>query len=293
MADHRARAVDRVVGGYLLVSSAALTFPARPDSWLLLLALHLAAAAALFGGVLGPVRRRAAAAARAGSFGRWMVAVAFDWYPLIVLPLLYLELAVLNTAVWDGRYFDPVIMGWEKAVFGLQPSMILAERWDSPVLSETLHLAYLSYYPIVYLLPLWLYLAGRTKAFHRTVFALMLGFGLHYLVFIGFPVHGPRYLTSGTAGTGGVIHDLTHLVLETGSSEGAAFPSSHVAAAAIQTGNAVRFAPRAVPLFALATVGIAVGAVYGGFHYATDAAVGLVTGSLVAVVAPTAWRWLR
>ena len=36
--------VDRLVGGYLLITAAALAFPNRPTNWPVLLAVHLAAA---------------------------------------------------------------------------------------------------------------------------------------------------------------------------------------------------------------------------------------------------------
>lgn len=305
MAETTARPIDRVVAGYLVLSAAALAFPHRPGGWPLLLLLHLVAAAVLFSGV--PERWRSLAVdAEKGSVDptpagepalRWprVAAIIADWYPLALIPLIYLEIQLLNTAVWGGHYFDGIIMGWEEAVFGGQPSVTLAMRWDSLLLSELLHGAYLSYYFIVFLFPLWLYLAGRRTEFRKTVFALMLAFLAHYLVFIFFPVQGPRYLFPGPGGsqTGGFFYGLARSVLESGSSQGAAFPSSHVALAAVQTGNALRFAPRVASLLAVLTLGIALGAVYGGFHYGVDAAAGMVAAILLVLLAPPAWRALR
>ena len=37
-----------------------------------------------------------------------------DWYAVLIIPALYLELAVLNRAVHGGRYFDDVILSWEQ-----------------------------------------------------------------------------------------------------------------------------------------------------------------------------------
>lgn len=285
MAESYVRPVDRVGGAYLVVSAAALAFPHRPDGWPLLLLLHLGVAAGLFGGALAPIRRP----------GRRVGAVVADWYPLILLPLIYLETQLLNRAVWDGHYFDDAVMSWEEAIFGGQPSVTLAARWDSLLLSELLHLAYLSYFFMVYLFPAALYLTGRREAFEKTVFAILLGFAAHYLVFIFFPVQGPRYLFPGPTGrpTDGVFYRLTRTVLERSSSQGAAFPSSHVALGAIVTGSAARFAPKVAPVFVVLTLGIAAGAVYGGFHYAVDVTAGLVTGVLLALSVPVAWRLLR
>lgn len=311
LAESVARPVDRVIGGYLLLSAVALAFPHRPTGWPLLLLLHLGLAALLLTGAPDRFRTEGAAGTagpdpdpdpeRGGEPGRPpgggphpVVAGLVDWYPLILIPGIYYEIQFLNRAVWD-HYFDAAIMGWEDAVFGGQPSVTLAGRWDSLLVSEALHLAYLSYFFIVYLFPVALYLTGRRTAFHRTLFALALAFTTHYLVFVFFPVQGPRYLFPGPAGaqTDGVLYRLTRTVLEAGSSQGTAFPSSHVALTAVQTGNAVGFMPWIAPLFAVLTLGVGLGAVYGGFHYAVDAGAGLLTGCLLAVLVPKAWELLR
>lgn len=115
---------------------------------------------------------------------------------------------------------------------------------------------------------------------------MVAAFLLHYVVFIYFPVQGPRYLfpIPGGAVAEGPIFGLAHGILEAGSSRGAAFPSSHMAIGVVQTVSAVRFLPRAAPVLLLATIGLGVGAVYGGMHYATDMIAGTVTGLAIALV---------
>jgi membrane-associated phospholipid phosphatase len=80
--------------------------------------------------------------------------------------------------------------------------------------------------------------------------------------------------------------------LSQGSSRGAAFPSSHAAIAAVQAVNAYRHLPRATPLLAAITVGISIGAVYGGFHYGVDMMAGLALGLLAAWASPAIRRAL-
>jgi membrane-associated phospholipid phosphatase len=283
------RPVDRLVGGYLLIAALALLFPGRPDGWPLLLLAHLALGGAFLAGVPGRVRGWAGAGGgTVGGIVRRGVGVIVDWYPLLLMPFMYWELPFLNTSVWGGRYFDGVVMGWEEAVFGGQPSATLAMAWSSRLVSEPLHFAYLSYYFILYFFPAALYLGGRSRAFRETLFAFMLGFTSTYLVFILFPVQGPRYLFPAPGGppSEGALYALTHAVLESGSSRGAAFPSAHAALAVIALGQALRTLPRAVPLLAVATAGILLGAVYGGFHYGVDMAAGAAFGLAAAAVAP-------
>lgn len=282
------RAMDRLFGVYLLVSGAALAFPGRGAWWPALAVLHLVGACF----ALGLVPRAIVEALHAPAPA--LVDLLHDWYPLLLVPPLYGELATLNVAVHGGRYFDPWIMRVEDFLFGTQPSFVLSRALPYVALSEPLHAAYLSYYLIIYGPPLLLYALGRRGDFRGLVFPLMLTFFVHYLFFIYFPVQGPRYLFAAPDGhlAEGPVYQLAHKLLEVGSSRGAAFPSSHVAVATAQTLLVYRFLPRLAPLVAVLAVGLALGAVYGGFHYATDALVGSALGLLLVRAAPTAKRWL-
>lgn len=281
--------MDRLFALYMLVAIAAVAFPHRTAAWPALLVAHLVAAGVALG--VPPCDRLRRELSR-----RWPRAAAFaaDWYPLALIPFLYAELVPLNLAVWDGHYFDDLILGIEERVFGGQPSRALAAAVPWLPLSEALHGAYLSYYFLIYGPPLILFLQGRRGEFRNVVFGIMLVFFAHYLFFIYFPVQGPRYLfpAPGGAIAGGPMYNLAHAVLEAGSSQGAAFPSSHVGVAVAQTALAVRYLPRLVPVLALLTVGLAVGAVYGGFHYATDAVAGMMLGLAVVAAAPKLARTL-
>jgi membrane-associated phospholipid phosphatase len=267
----------------MAVAGLALLFPNRPATWGVLLLLHLLAIA--LGWPAAPV---APLANRLNVRTRRLLRAAADWVPLLLIPALYAELAVLNLSVHGGVYFDATIIRWEQLLFGAQPSHDWAAAAPFLWLSEPLHAAYLSYYLIIYGPPSVLFVAGRREEFRTCVFGLLLAFFLHYVFFIFFPVQGPRYLypPAGGALAGGPMYQLTHRVLEAGSSQGAAFPSSHVGVSVAQTLFAIRFLPGLAPLVALLTVGLTAGAIYGGFHYATDAAAGLLLGVTAFLAAP-------
>jgi membrane-associated phospholipid phosphatase len=276
--------LDRLLALYLLAGVLALAFGSRPAVWPLILLAHITVV--LLAWPLPVVQR--AALRTAPTWQRAVRGVA-DWAPLLLIPLLYKELAVLNRAVHGGTYFDDIVIGWEQALFGGQPSRDWAAAMPQLALSEPLHFAYLSYYVIIFVPPLLLFLRGRRAAFRTGVFALMLSFFAHYLFFIYFPVQGPRYLFPPPSGdlSSGFFFQLAHRVLEVGSAQGAAFPSSHVGVSVTQTLVVGRFLPRATPIFALLTIGLALGAIYGGFHYATDAVAGVVLGA--AAFAAAGW----
>jgi membrane-associated phospholipid phosphatase len=281
--------VDRLFALYAALSGIAWLFPGRPSGWPVLLALHGLAAFIGFG---------AAPALRAWDriadrFPR-AARVLADWYPLALVPALYTELAALNRSVHGGRFFDPAIMRWEEEVFGGQPSREWAANAPNLGLSEALHAAYLSYYILIYVPPLILYARGRRLDFRLCVFVLMLTFFVHYLFFIYFPVQGPRYLFPAPDGivASGFFYALAHKILEAGSSQGAAFPSSHVGVAVTQTLMMGRVMRALVVPAAVLTVGLALGAIYGGFHYATDAVLGGVLGVLAVIVGPALYERL-
>jgi membrane-associated phospholipid phosphatase len=275
--------MDRLFGTYALLAGAALAFPGRPALWPLLGAVHLLGALLAFG--IGPARRLTDAAGR-----RWPR--AHDWYPLLVIPAVYKELGTLILSTHGGHFYDPWIIAIEEVVFRGQPSRLLSQLAPGILLSELLHAGYLAYYPIIYLPPILLYATGRKGDFRRLLFPLMLSFYAHYLIFIYFPVQGPRYLFPPPGGTlaDGPLYALTHRLLEAGSSQGAAFPSSHVGVSVVATLLVRRFLPRWFAAFVVATTLLALGAVYGGFHYATDVILGAVYGVVIAWAAPAVRR---
>jgi membrane-associated phospholipid phosphatase len=282
------RALRRLFAFYLLISVSALFFPHRPAAWPVLLVLHVFGAMLLL--EIGPAP--IAVHWVSGRSPR-LTRVIGDWYVLALVPALYSELAMLNVAVHGGKYFDDIILHWEAQLFGGQPSHEFAAALPNLALSEFLHFAYISYYLIIYGPFLMLYLRGRTDAHQRAAFTVMLTFFAHYVFFIFFPVQGPRYLFPAPTGdmAAGPMYNLAHQILEAGSSRGAAFPSSHVGVAFAQTAMSFLFLKRWSPILVLLSTGLAVGAVYGGFHYATDVVAGFLFAMLlVALAYPIASR---
>jgi len=206
-----------------------------------------------------------------------------DWLPLIIVSFLYAELPWLMTAYRGGQavvYHDAWVQAAEWKIFRTQPSHTLAGALPFSWLSEGVHLGYVSYYGIIYGPPLVLYLRRHREAFAMSAGALMLAFTSCFLVFAFFPVEGPRYAWAPPPGIPeGVVRRATLWVLREGSSRGAAFPSSHAAVSVAQTVSLWLAGERRIAVVVgTFTVLLVVGAVYGGFHYAVDMAVGVVVG---------------
>ncbi len=213
-------------------------------------------------------------------------------YPLLLLTLAYSETAALGRAFTDG-YHDALVLRWERALFGALPSLIFSQWAPSRLLSELLHFCYLAYIALVPTLGLTLFFRGRSELLRGFVTTIMLTFLVCYATFILFPVRGPYYeLERPVVASFGIFPPIVHAMLARGAAVGAAFPSSHVAAAVVVAMMAHRFSRPMSYAMAFIAVGIFFGTVYGGFHYAVDAVAGLIWGVIAGNLGPGLHRRL-
>jgi membrane-associated phospholipid phosphatase len=264
----RLRPVDLLLLAYLTVVSilVAVRLRSHPAGWWLLLAhgLFLVLLFLLSRPGLGPVGR-----------------TIRELYPLLLLPALYSELDVLNSP--GQPVYDAVVQHWELLVFGTQISREWWQRAPSVFWSTVLHSAYLSYYFIISAPAVYLAWKGDLASLRRFILIVMTTFVVCYLCFIFFPVAGPYYAFPRPQAwfisnwPARVAYD----VLAPGSSYGAAFPSSHVAAALAATLAALRASRRLGLILVLPTALLTVGVVYCQMHYGVDALAGLLVGALV------------
>ena len=265
------RPVDWILLGYLTVVSfvAVLRAPARPGCWWLLVAhgLFVLLLYLITRPGLGPVGR-----------------TIREIYPLLLLPALYSELDVLNSGTIS--VYDHVVQRWESMLFGSQVSREWWQATPSRALSTVLHAAYLSYYLIVSAPALYFAWRGDLPAVRRFVLVVIATFVICYLFFLFFPVAGPYYefARPATWFTENLPARLTYDALASGSSYGAAFPSSHVAAALAATLAAIRTSRRLGVVLIIPTALLTIGVVYCQMHYAVDALAGLAIGAVVTLV---------
>jgi PAP2 superfamily len=263
------RPVDCLLLAYLGVVSvvAALRVSVQPECWWLLVA-H-----GLFVLFLVLLTRP----------GLMTVGRTFrELYPLFLLPALYSELDILNAA--SIPVHDRMVQHWELLVFGMQVSREWWQIAPSRFWSTLLHAAYLSYYFIISAPALYYAWRGDLATVRRFVLVVISTFVLCYLVFIFFPVAGPYYTFPRPASwfTDNLPARLVYEALANGSSYGAAFPSSHVAAAVAATVTAGRTSRKLGLVLSVPTVLLTVGVVYCQMHYGVDALAGLAVGGLLA-----------
>jgi membrane-associated phospholipid phosphatase len=201
-------------------------------------------------------------------------------YGVILTLAYYTQLGVIAMDV--GQVHDALVQRWEAALFGGQVSVTWHARMPSLTLSWVLHFCYGSFYGIVAATASWLFFRAPRAAYERGMFLLTLAFYICYVVFALLPVAGPRYVFGSATGpiTTVLPARLVHGLLQGGSAYGTAFPSSHVTASWCAVLALWRDARRLFFVLAPIAIGLALGTVYGQFHYGVDA----IAGAALALV---------
>jgi membrane-associated phospholipid phosphatase len=215
-----------------------------------------------------------------GVFGRALREV----YPLLLLVPLYSSLDLLN-GIDQVQVYDGLVRNWERSLFGGQVSRTWWQTQPSRFLSVLFHLSYISYYLIIPLPLAWFAVARDVASLRRSVLIIFATFLACYVWFILLPVAGPYYEFPRPAPwfVNNYPARLVYATLSTGSSYGAAFPSSHVAgtvAAAIAGWLGSR---QLGWILLIPTVLLTIGVVYTQMHYAVDALAGAVLGIVVSL----------
>ena len=219
-----------------------------------------------------------------GRFGRGLAEV----YPLILVGLFY---GALDNLTGHGAIttHEKAVQHWEVVIFGGQVSREWWQRHPSQFWSTLLHAVYASYYFIVAAGPIFFLARGETRNLRRVVAAVSAAYGLCFVIFLLYPVAGPNYefpKPSAEFLNNAPAH-LVYAVLQRGSSYGAAFPSSHVAAALVAAFATWMGSRRLGVILAVPSLLLIVAVVYCQMHYAMDSLAAVVLA--VAVCGGVVW----
>jgi len=210
-----------------------------------------------------------------------------DWYVIILLPFIYLNMGNFIHLIFPNE-FDPIIISLETGIFGQTPNILL-QRIENSILTEIMQLFYALYWFTIPGGALLLYAAKKYETFHYFIYYISLTFFLSYILFIIFPVYGPRFVMADQiyAEYRGVF--LTQFLrdfVNNSGHKGCAFPSSHVAVAVVILHIVWwEFPKTAKWVFVPAVTGLSIATVYGQYHYLTDMVAGLVMGIIIGQVA--------
>jgi membrane-associated phospholipid phosphatase len=203
------------------------------------------------------------------------------WYPLLFFTLLYEETRYLIHLIFPHP-FDPLINQLELAVFGIYPT-VWAERFIYPGLNELMMFSYASYYFLLAVLGLGLFLRKKIREFDGLFFTSAVAYYVSYLGFVIFPVEGPRFALVSQHQlemNGGFFTSLAQGLIHMAGIQGAAMPSSHAAVALVVLVYARRHHRTLYRVLFPLVVSLAVSTIYGRFHYVSDVVAGILVGAL-------------
>jgi membrane-associated phospholipid phosphatase len=214
---------------------------------------------------------------------------AHDWLPALFFITMFEEVSYLSLSL-RGNWQNSHVIAFESLLFAVPPAAWLrahAATW----LVQFLEFGYFAFYPLYPVVGgiFWTWRKRQmfTGAFRKLTDALSLGYAACYATYLLFPTRSPANSLGvqqfGNA-QGGPFHDLVQLIQSRAGVHGNAFPSAHIMLAFVVLGFAYRFLPRLAPWLLFPILLMCVGAVYDGYHYASDVIVGALLGIAVALV---------
>lgn len=290
--------IDYATQGYLLfVAILILLFHnGTVPGWAWLLGLHLLC--------LGMVHALIVRYSR-GDAGKVLTFLR-HFYPILLYTGMFRETGSLNRMFFI-HYMDPLVIRWEQALFGCQPSIVFMEKLPYLWVSEFFYIAYFSYYVMIAGVGIALFMRNRAQFFHY-VSVISFVFYICYAIYIVLPVVGPRLFIRDIDGYGlpqaawvladshafpavvqtGAFYRIMAVIYEIFEAPGAAMPSSHVAVSLCTVYFSFRYLPRIRHVHLIVALFLCASTMYCRYHYALD----VIAGALTATVLLPFGNWL-
>ena len=212
-----------------------------------------------------------------------------DWLPAVFFVTVFEEVSYLSLSI-RGGWQNAHVIAFESLLFAVPP-VLWMHRQAAPWLDQFLEFGYFAFYllyPVVGgLFWIWRERPPFADPFRRLTDALSVGYLICYATYLLFPTRSPAN-TQGVqqfgGATGGMFQSLVGLVQNHAGVHGNAFPSAHIMLAFVVLVFAYRFLPRLAPWLLFPVLLMCVGAVYDGYHYATDVVAGALLGIVLGLV---------
>lgn len=208
------------------------------------------------------------------------------YYPVGGLVYFYTETSDLIFIIFEkNTWFDLQVIQFEQWLFGEEVTRML-EPYAYWWLNEIIIMGYLSYYFIVFGIPLYLYYKKHYVRLESLNFSFILITMFSYALFYLYPVEGPRWQTHYTYEQhpieGFFFVKFVYWLMKTGAVHGGAMPSTHTALAILMMFHLRKAGHKKLymimyPFF----IGLVVGTFWGRFHYISDT----IAGAMIAYAA--------
>ena len=217
-------------------------------------------------------------------------------YPVLLLTFFYRTTGGLMFLVFD-QFYDWQLTSFEKSLFGVNPTLYIDRHWLNARANEIFSFCYFSYYFMIPVFVLVLFVKKHYETIKSILTAACLTFFLSYLLFFLYPIEGPRWHFAGQYMNqieSPLFRGLVEVVIDKGAVRGGCMPSSHFGVALVILMYCFKYYRRAGWLLLPINVGLAIGTVWGRFHYISDVVAGGLLGlASVLVVWKLYPRWSR
>jgi len=210
---------------------------------------------------------------------RWYALVRL-LYPLLLFTFFYRATGGTMHIVFD-RFFDPELVAFEKVVFGVNPTLFIDRHLLNIWVTELFSWCYFLYYFVLAVFLLAVFFKRNDPVLKSSLTAICFTFFLSYLLFFLYPIEGPRwhfaeqYVNPVVSPVG---RHLVNLAIDNVAVRGGCMPSSHFAVALVVLIYLLKYYRRAGWVLLPFVTGLAIGTVWGRFHYVSDVLVGGLIG---------------
>ncbi len=276
----RLYAFDRIVIGYCMVMVFLLLAIARPLSGYWDEVIFYASMAAIAALIVRYVPEDSSRLAR-------LIRLL---YPGFMFTFFYRETGGTMFLLFDG-FCDWQLTAFEKAVFGVHPTIYIDRNLLNIWANEIFSLCYSAYYVMIPVFSLTVFFRRDYEIIKSFLTAASLTFFASYLLFFLYPVEGPRWYFAGeyiNSIDGPVFRKFTEFMIDTGAVRGGCMPSSHFAVALAILMYCYKYYGRTGWAVLPLVLGLAIGTVWGRFHYVSDAIVGGIIGATSVLIT---WKY--
>ncbi len=208
-------------------------------------------------------------------------------YPALLFTFFYRATGSTVLMFFD-HFFDPQLTAFERYLLGVNPSLYIDRHFTHLVwLNEIFSFGYFSYYFMIPGFLLLAFLKRHDRIIKSSMTAICATFYFSYLVFSLFPVESPRWFFAGRYVNdlfGSVFRPMVQFVVEVGGLRGGGMPSSHVAVALVIMIYCLKYYRRLGLVLVPVNLLLALGTVWGRFHYVSDVAAGILVGIVSVII---------
>jgi len=209
------------------------------------------------------------------------------FYPALLLTFAWTELGPLINMIFPFWVNDFAIK-LDKAIFSVHPTIWVGQNLykSYPWLTELMNFFYAFYFLFIPIGGFSLYFRQRKQKTLDFLFLVMFTYTISFLLFFIFPVECPKHIPAinnrhTIQATGWIFLKLNQFIQGHGSIRGAAFPSSHVAAAFTIVWATLRYNKKLGLILLIFSIGVAISTVYCQYHHAVDALAGIISGTIL------------